>query len=95
MPAPKIQPRVPRGMRDILPQQMIKRQYVMDTMCRWFEAFGFEPLQTPVLEMRETLMGKYGHDIVVSHLDEKEMRFTQDSLKLYKELGPTIWHGDL
>ena len=41
------------------------------------------------------MMGKYGHDIVVSELDEKELRFTQDSLKLYKELGDTVWHGDL
>ncbi len=56
----KVQPRVPRGMRDILPEQMIKRQYVMDLMRQVFESFGFEPLQTPVLELKETLMGKYG-----------------------------------
>lgn len=58
----KVQPRVPRGMRDILPEQMIKRQYVMDLMRQVFESFGFEPLQTPVLELKETLMGKYGPD---------------------------------
>jgi len=49
-------------MRDILPQQMIKRQYVMDTVREVFERFGFEPLQTPALELKETLMGKYGAD---------------------------------
>ncbi len=58
----KIQPRVPRGMRDILPQQMIQRQYVMDVVRQVFESFGFEPLQTPALELKETLMGKYGPD---------------------------------
>lgn len=58
----KIQPRVPRGMRDILPQKMILRQYVVDQIERVFQRFGFEPLQTPVLELRETLMGKYGPD---------------------------------
>lgn len=57
-----IEPRVPRGMRDILPEQMIKRQYVMDLVRDVFEDFGFEPLQTPVLELQETLMGKYGPD---------------------------------
>jgi len=59
---PKIQPRVPRGMRDILPQKMLLRQYVVAEIERVFQRFGFEPLQTPVLELRETLMGKYGQD---------------------------------
>lgn len=58
----KIQPRVPRGMRDILPQKMLQRQYVIGEIEKVFQRFGFEPLQTPVLELRETLMGKYGED---------------------------------
>jgi histidyl-tRNA synthetase len=58
----KIQPRVPRGMRDILPQEMILRQYVIGEVERVFQRFGFEPLQTPALELQETLMGKYGPD---------------------------------
>ena len=59
---PKIQPRVPRGMRDILPQKMLQRQYVISQVEKVFQRFGFEPLQTPVLELRETLLGKYGED---------------------------------
>ncbi|MBI4788067.1 MAG: histidine--tRNA ligase [Chloroflexi bacterium] len=59
---PKIQPRVPRGMRDILPQKMLLRQYVIGQVESVFQRFGFEPLQTPVLELRETLLGKYGPD---------------------------------
>jgi histidyl-tRNA synthetase len=58
----KIQPRVPRGMRDILPQKMLLRQYVIGQFESVFQRFGFEPLQTPALELRETLMGKYGPD---------------------------------
>ncbi len=57
-----IRPRVPRGMRDILPEQMIRRQYVMDVIRNVFEEFGFEPLQTPALELSEVLTGKYGPD---------------------------------
>ncbi len=57
---PKIQPRVPRGMRDILPEKMLLRQYVIGEMEKMFQRYGFEPLQTPVLELREALMGKYG-----------------------------------
>ena len=56
----RITPRVPRGMRDILPEQMIKRQYVIDVIRGVFEEFGFEPLQTSAIELSETLMGKYG-----------------------------------
>ncbi len=58
----KVEPRLPRGMRDILPQQMIMRQYVVDVIRDVFEQFGFEPLQTPAVELEETLKGKYGSD---------------------------------
>jgi histidyl-tRNA synthetase len=49
-------------MRDILPEQMMLRRYVIRAFEEIFEAYGFEPLQTPALELRETLMGKYGPD---------------------------------
>ncbi len=62
MAAPFIKPRVPRGMRDILPEQMIPRQYVIGVIREVFEEFGFEPLQTPALELSEVLTGKYGPD---------------------------------
>ena len=62
MATPFIKPRVPRGMRDILPEQMIRRQYVIRVIREVFEEFGFEPLQTPALELSEVLTGKYGPD---------------------------------
>ncbi len=60
--AERVKPRRPRGMRDILPEKMILRQYVMDTVRDIFERFGFEPLHTPSVELAATLMGKYGPD---------------------------------
>ena len=62
MAKPKIEPRLPKGMRDFLPKEMIKREYVFEIVREVFHLYGFEPLQTPVLELRETLMGKYGED---------------------------------
>ncbi|MCS7070480.1 MAG: histidine--tRNA ligase, partial [Anaerolinea sp.] len=62
MPKPKIEARLPKGMRDFLPQALIKREYVFGVVREVFHLYGFEPLQTPVLELRETLMGKYGED---------------------------------
>ncbi len=58
--ANKIEARLPRGMRDMLPQKMILRRYVIGVIESVFERFGFEPLQTPALELSETLLGKYG-----------------------------------
>lgn len=54
--------RLPRGMRDLLPEAMRRRQYVTDTLRAVFETFGFEPLQTPAMEQASTLLGKYGPD---------------------------------
>ncbi len=62
MAKPKIEPRLPKGMRDFLPAQMIKREYVFGIVREVFHLYGFEPLQTPALELTETLMGKYGED---------------------------------
>lgn len=58
----RIQPRLPKGMRDFLPAEMIKRDYVFGIVREVFHLYGFEPLSTPVMELRETLMGKYGED---------------------------------
>jgi len=58
----KVEPRLPKGMRDLLPETMIRRRYVIDQVREVFEAFGFGPLETPALELTETLLGKYGPD---------------------------------
>lgn len=51
-----------RGMRDHLPSAMILRQYIVSTLTSVFERYGFEPLQTPIIEYAETLDGKIGDD---------------------------------
>ncbi len=62
MAAVKIVPRLPKGMRDFLPADMLKREYVFGIVREVFHLYGFEPLQTPILELKETLYGKYGED---------------------------------
>ncbi len=56
----KIKPRILRGTRDFLPQTMLLRQHVTGVIRTAFERFGFEPLETPAIELAETLEGKYG-----------------------------------
>ena len=58
----RIKPRLPKGMRDFLPADMLKRDFVFNTVREVFQTYGFEPLQTPVVEYHETLMGKYGDE---------------------------------
>lgn len=47
-----------RGMRDFLPQEMVKKQALEDLARKTFELFGFQPMQTPVLEDFELLSKK-------------------------------------
>lgn len=39
-----------RGMRDFLPEQAAKKQWIEDACKRVFERYGFVPLQTPIVE---------------------------------------------
>lgn len=60
MPSNKTQPA--RGMRDFLPADVRKREYVIGVIKEVYERYGFEPLETPAVENIETLMGKYGEE---------------------------------
>src|SRR5690606_23096848 len=51
-----------RGMRDYLPADVRKREYVIGVIKEVYESYGFEPLETPAVENLETLMGKYGEE---------------------------------
>ncbi len=59
---PKIDARLPKGMRDFLPGEVLKREYVIGVITDVFQTFGFEPIYTPALEMLETLLGKGGEE---------------------------------
>jgi histidyl-tRNA synthetase len=49
-------------MRDFLPVDVRRRQFVIDVVRRTYERYAFEPLETPALENIETLTGKYGDE---------------------------------
>jgi len=51
-----------RGMRDFLPEDVRRREYVIGIIKRVYERYGYEPLETPAAENLETLMGKYGDE---------------------------------
>lgn len=51
-----------RGMRDFLPADVRRREYVINIVKEVYERYGFEPLETPAVENIETLTGKYGEE---------------------------------
>ena len=51
-----------RGMRDFLPEDVRRRDYVIGVIADVYRRYGFEPLETPALENIETLTGKYGEE---------------------------------
>lgn len=57
-----IKPSVPRGTRDFSPTEMVKRNYIFDTIKSVFRKYGYQQIETPAMENLSTLMGKYGDE---------------------------------
>jgi histidyl-tRNA synthetase len=55
-------PKIPKGTRDYLPEQMMIRQQAFSIIRRVFESHGAVEIDTPVFELKDTLTGKYGED---------------------------------
>jgi len=55
-------PSIPKGTRDFSPVEMMRRNYIFDTVRSVFRLYGFAPLETPAMENLSTLLGKYGDE---------------------------------
>ncbi|MCY1720092.1 histidine--tRNA ligase [Prolixibacteraceae bacterium Z1-6] len=55
-------PSIPKGTRDFSPAEMVRRNYIFDTIKEVFRLYGFQPIETPAMENLSTLMGKYGEE---------------------------------
>lgn len=53
---------IPRGTRDFLPEVVRRRQFIFSTLREAFQQFGYEPLETPAMELLSVLTGKYGEE---------------------------------
>ncbi len=53
-------PSIPKGTRDFSPHEMVRRNYIFDSIRTIFQTFGYQPIETPAMENLTTLMGKYG-----------------------------------
>ena len=55
-------PSIPKGTRDFLPDEVLNRNYIFNTIEAIFQKYGYLPIETPVMESLSTLTGKYGEE---------------------------------
>jgi histidyl-tRNA synthetase len=57
-----IKPSTPKGTRDFSPTEMVRRNFIFDTIKGVFRKYGYQQIETPAMENLSTLMGKYGDE---------------------------------
>ena len=57
-----IKPSTPKGTRDFSPTEMVRRNFIFDTIKSVFRKYGYQQIETPAMENLSTLMGKYGDE---------------------------------
>ncbi len=55
-------PAIAKGTRDFLPSEVIKRNYIFDHIKEVFKTYAYLPIETPAIELLQTLTGKYGDE---------------------------------
>lgn len=77
-----IKPSLAKGTRDFTPVEMVKRNFIYDTIKTVFRKYGYAEIQTPSFENLSTLTGKYGDEgdkLIFKILNSGE--FLKDSKK--------------
>lgn len=57
-----MKPGLAKGTRDFTAVEVSRRRFIINTLQKNFELFGFQPLETPSFENLSTLTGKYGEE---------------------------------
>ena len=78
------------GARDFLPLDVLRRQYAIGVIERVYQSYGFEPLETPVMERLDTLLGKYGEEG-----DQLIFRVAKRGAKLQRALAESPTEDDI
>ena len=89
-----MKPSTPKGTRDFSPAEMVRRNYIFDTIKRVFKKYGYQPIETPAMENSETLMGKYGDEgdrLIFKVLNSgdflKDLRFGDLTIEEYRGMN--------
>ncbi|MCK5821685.1 MAG: histidine--tRNA ligase [Bacteroidales bacterium] len=55
-------PSIPKGTRDFGPVQLMRRNFIFESIKSVFKNHGYQGIETPAMETLTTLMGKYGEE---------------------------------
>ena len=97
-------PSIPKGMRDFNSEIIQKRNYILKTVKKSFECYGYVPIETPAMENIETLTGKYGDEgdrlifkVLNSgdYLSKAELNDSTSSKSLTKQISEKALRYDL
>jgi len=55
-------PTIPKGTRDFQTDEMLRREFIFETIKSVFRLYGYQPIETPAMEYLSTLLGKYGEE---------------------------------
>src|ERR1700744_2850186 len=86
-----IKPSVPKGTRDFSPAEMVRRNFIFDTIKGVFRKYGYQQIETPSMENSSTLTGKYGDEgdkLIFKILESGEYsaEFSGDLIKNYNSI---------
>lgn len=91
-----MKPSIPKGTRDFSPQEMVKRNYIFDTIKTVYQRYGYMPLETPTMENVETLLGKYGDEsdkLIFRVLDNGDPLKGAATTTLNEKYGNSLFSG--
>jgi histidyl-tRNA synthetase len=57
-----MKPSIPKGTRDFSPAEMVKRNFVFESIRNIYQRYGYQQIETPAMENLTTLEGKYGEE---------------------------------
>ena len=57
-----MKPSIPKGTRDFSPEEMVRRNFILQTIRTVYERYGFRQIETPAMENLSMLEGKYGEE---------------------------------
>lgn len=60
----KIKPQILKGFRDFFAEDVVIREYVINTFKKVFEKYGYEPLETPALEYSDIFLRESGEEAI-------------------------------
>ena len=78
--------RTVRGMRDLMGPEILVQDYLIETAVTLFRQFGYEHLDSPAMELWETLSAKGGEEV-----EAETFKFTDKGVGMSREVMKKLY----